>query len=68
MKKNILILIILFSFLLSQSKQPYPPVTLVSIPTAGTMPKGYFAFENIFMNQEIVFNKEFNLDICILHP
>tara|TARA_Y100001970_G_scaffold197740_1_gene240545 strand:+ start:16664 stop:17488 length:825 start_codon:yes stop_codon:yes gene_type:complete len=51
MKKNILILIILFSFLLSQSEQPYPPVTLVSIPTAGTMPKGYFAFENIFMNQ-----------------
>ena len=51
MKKNISILIILFSLLLSQSEQPYPPVTLVSIPTAGTMPKGYFSFENIFMDE-----------------
>ena len=51
MKKNILVLIVLLSFLLSQSEQPYPPINLVSIPTAGTMPKGYFSFENIFMNQ-----------------
>ena len=49
MKKNISILIIFLSFLLSQSGQPYPPVTLVSIPTAGTLPKGYFSFENVFM-------------------
>ena len=51
MKKNISILIIFLSLLLSQSEQPYPPITLVSIPTAGTMPKGYFSFENIFLNQ-----------------
>ena len=51
MKKNILVLTVLLSFLLSQSEQPYPPVNLVSIPTAGTMPKGYFSFENIFMNE-----------------
>jgi len=51
MKKNNLVLMILLSFLLSQSEQPYPPVNLVSIPTAGTMPKGYFSFENVFMNQ-----------------
>ena len=51
MKKNISILIISLSLLLSQSEQPYPPITLVSIPTAGTMPKGYFSFENIFLNQ-----------------
>ena len=51
MKKNILIPVVLFSFVFSQSEQPYPPLTLVSIPTAGTMPKGYFSFENVFMNQ-----------------
>ena len=51
MKKNICVLVVCLSFLLSQSEQPYPPVSLVSIPTAGTMPKGYFSFENIFMNQ-----------------
>ena len=51
MKKNILVLTVLLSFLLSQSEQPYPPVNLVSIPTAGTMPKGYFSFENVFMNE-----------------
>ena len=51
MKKNISILVIFLSFLFSQSVQPYPPVTLVSIPTAGTLPKGYFSFENIFMSQ-----------------
>ena len=36
---------VLLSFLFSQSEQPYPPVNLVSIPTAGTMPKGYFSFK-----------------------
>ena len=51
MKKNILISLVLFGFMFSQSEQPYPPLTLVSIPTAGTMPKGYFSFENVFMNQ-----------------
>ena len=51
MKKNILVLTVLLSFLFSQSEQPYPPVNLVSIPTAGTMPKGYFSFENVFMNE-----------------
>jgi len=57
MKKNILVLTVLLSFLFSQSEQPYPPVNLVSIPTAGTMPKGYFSFENIFMNQGSVVPK-----------
>ena len=51
MKRNIWVLVVCLNFLLSQSEQPYPPVNLVSIPTAGTMPKGYFSFENVFMNQ-----------------
>ena len=33
-----------------QGEQPYPHTNLVSIPTAGTMPKGFYSFENIFMN------------------
>jgi len=51
MKIKLLVLITFSSFLFSQVEQPYPPVSLVSIPTAGTMPEGYFSFENVFMNQ-----------------
>ena len=49
MKKNILF-IILFNVIMCQGEQPYPHTNLVSIPTAGTMPKGFYSFENIFMN------------------
>ena len=31
----------------SQSEQPYPPLELVSIPTAGTLPKGTYTYETI---------------------
>ncbi len=43
MKK--IILVIAFTLLVSQSEQPYPPLDLVSIPTAGTMSKGAFTLE-----------------------
>ena len=37
--------------MLSQSEQPYPPINLITIPTAGTMPRGFFSFENTFMKE-----------------
>ena len=46
MKKFILILT-LTSLAFSQSEQPYPPLELVSIPTAGTLPKGTYTYETI---------------------
>ena len=46
--KNI-ILVILLSFLFSQEEQPYPPLDLISIPTAGTLPRGFFSMETILM-------------------
>ena len=48
MKKIIIIVVLFISSIFPQVEQPYPPITLVSIPTAGTLPKGYFAFENLF--------------------
>ena len=46
MKKNIF-LILLISFCFSQTAQPYPPINLVSIPTAGTLPRGAYTFETL---------------------
>ena len=47
MKKLLLIIIISLSF--SQDQQPYPPLDLVSVPTAGTLPKGVFSLETLLM-------------------
>ena len=49
MKKYFTILFVALSFLFAQSEQPYHPINLISIPTAGTMRKGFFAFESAFM-------------------
>ena len=57
MKKYFLLLITLSTILFSQSNQPYPPTNLVTIPTAGTLPKGYFSFENTFMNKGSILPK-----------
>ena len=51
MKKCFTILFVSLSILLSQSEQPYPPINLITIPTAGTMPRGFFSFENTFMKE-----------------
>ena len=50
MKKYIIILVTLTSLIFSQSDQPYPPLELVSIPTAGTLPKGTYTYETILSN------------------
>jgi len=35
----------------SQEEQPYPPLKLISMPTAGTLPKGTYTFEALLMNK-----------------
>ena len=34
----------------SQIEQPYPPLNLVTIPTAGTLPRGSFTLETLLIN------------------
>jgi len=46
MKTRVFILVMV-SLILAQSEQPYPPLELVSIPTAGTLPKGSYTYETI---------------------
>ena len=41
----LLLLPILYSLGWTQIKQPYPPLNLVSIPTAGSLPRGSFTSE-----------------------
>ena len=45
--KKYIIGIILISVIFTQSEQPYPPLELVSIPTAGTLPRGTYTYETI---------------------
>ena len=42
-----LIIIIILGSAWTQSAQPYPPLSLVSIPTAGTLPRGSFTLETL---------------------
>tara|TARA_Y100001970_G_C14173291_1_gene825426 strand:- start:592 stop:1383 length:792 start_codon:yes stop_codon:yes gene_type:complete len=44
-KKNIIILFLCFSW--TQIEQAYPPINLVSIPTAGTLPRGSYTIETL---------------------
>ena len=43
------ILPILYNLGWAQIAQPYPPLNLVSIPTAGTLPRGSFTFESLII-------------------
>ena len=50
--------IILFTNLIySQAEQPYPPLDLVTIPTAGTLPKGSYTLEALLMNDGGILSK-----------
>ncbi len=49
--KKIVILIFIITFVFSQDEQPYPPLKLISMPTAGTLPKGTFTLETLLMNE-----------------
>ena len=41
------ILLLLFQISLAQIEQAYPPLYLVSIPTAGTLPRGTYTIETL---------------------
>ncbi|MBC8213573.1 MAG: hypothetical protein ISR90_05025 [Candidatus Marinimicrobia bacterium] len=49
MKK--IIIFSLLTMLFAQSEQPYPPLDLISIPTAGTIPKGAFTLEMLLQKE-----------------
>ena len=51
-KSNIIVICFfsLFTNLFSQIEQPYPPLSLVNIPTAGTLPRGAFTIESLMIN------------------
>ena len=40
-----IIILIIISFIFAQSEQPFPPLDLVSVPTAGTLPRGSYTYE-----------------------
>ena len=46
----LIILTILCNIGWGQNEQPYPPLNLVSIPTAGTLPRGSFTLESLLIN------------------
>ena len=47
--KYLLLLPILYNLCWTQVEQPYPPLNLVSIPTAGTLPSGSFTLESLII-------------------
>ena len=49
MKGLLLLLPLLYNLCLAQVEQPYPPLNLVSIPTAGTLPRGSFTLESLII-------------------
>jgi len=48
-KKSLLFLPILFNLCWTQVEQPFPPLNLVNIPTAGTLPRGSFTLESLII-------------------
>ena len=46
-----LLLPVLNNLCLAQVEQPYPPLNLVSIPTAGTLPRGSFQLESLIIKK-----------------
>ena len=49
MRTFIILLIFLCNIGWTQIEQPYPPLNLVSIPTAGTLPRGSFTLESLLV-------------------
>tara|TARA_A100001011_G_scaffold400035_1_gene511866 strand:- start:3008 stop:3925 length:918 start_codon:yes stop_codon:yes gene_type:complete len=47
--KSIIMFSLFLNSLISQINHPYPPLDLVSIPTAGTLPRGSFTIETLLM-------------------
>ena len=66
----LLLLPILYNLCLAQVEQPYPPLNLVSIPTAGTLPRGSFTLESLIIKNggivprlSIGFTDNFNVGV-----
>ena len=55
--KYFLLVILFINLMYSQSEQPYPPLNLVTIPTAGTLPKGSYTLESLLMNDGGILSK-----------
>jgi hypothetical protein len=49
--RALLLLPILYNLEWAQIAQPYPPLNLVSIPTAGTLPRGSFTLESLIIKK-----------------
>ena len=49
MKHFLVLLTIICNIGLAQIEQPYPPLNLVTIPTAGTLPRGSFTLETLLI-------------------
>ena len=50
MRRSLILLTIICNTGLAQIEQPYPPLNLVTIPTAGTLPRGSFTLETLLIN------------------
>jgi hypothetical protein len=50
MRRFLILLTIICNTALAQIEQPYPPLNLVTIPTAGTLPRGSFTLETLLIN------------------
>ena len=66
----LLLLPILYNLCLAQVEQPYPPLNLVSIPTAGTLPRGSFTLESLIIKNggivprlSVGFNNNFTIGV-----
>ena len=44
------IILIFFSFIIAQSNHPYPPLSLVTMPTSGTLPTGNYSLETLLID------------------
>ncbi|MDP6852466.1 MAG: hypothetical protein QF472_00795 [Candidatus Marinimicrobia bacterium] len=47
LERFLILFICIINFVPAQVEQPYPPLSLVSIPTAGTLPRGSFTLESL---------------------
>ena len=70
MRNLLLLLPILYHLCLAQVEQPYPPLKLVSIPTAGTLPRGSFTLESLIIKNggivpklSVGFTDNFNIGV-----
>jgi len=70
MRTLLLLLPILYNLCLAQVEHPYPPLNLVSIPTAGTLPRGSFTLESLIIKNggivprlSVGFTDNFNIGV-----